>query len=933
MGDNKEVTPASGFSFLGSPISTAASAVVESENLEDKASPAPAPAPSSGFGFLSTPPPATSSFGFLNAPSESTSASPSPASSSPAPAPAPQEEIKFASASAVGVKKKKKKKSLVGYARDAADEAEAHSPTTERVRASRASPVLESETAVAAAARPVILVPTTEGVVQDEATVTVMTEPPATDGEALKTGFSFMGMFKGKKATESATTAAASTSVAATSPSSLSSPSSSSPPLPKSKAVTRKGESSSEKSTHNELDVCEGKTEELFTLLCNLASSLSAGLENRSMQFTATQTQQMLLEEGIVEAKSLAKKKEAEQQRHAEKEEFEEAEALTEPIAALRSTMDDNAAALLELAKEIASLDKGTETELKAEAEKFRQARGQLAALKGDKKRMMSELELESSRRQMEEETRLETEEERISMEEAHAEREKTGIEGELKTTEAAIEQQTSSVLDQKRDLECDLLGLNEEIDRVEAELRVKMASRDQVQADLSAKEKTIGDVRSKYDRQLQRIKARQEDVDKTCFECKEERDAITAARELHENDTAETRDMQRKLNDWLAGVDSEADVAELFAGVLESYGGEEVECAPSEEGCAASVERAEIAGEMREAGAALEEATKTKEDCQDRMTVLAAEMRDVDEKLPKLEAEKKAHAAARRFKDAAASAAALKTFTSREEEIGLESEILSGNLAGMDEDVDVCRARLAAATKRLNATEKMSDIARLEHLLRRVAVLKKADASVGRVADSSGGLMALALAGPSGAFIAAEMATHEAAAVALRAKHDLSDEEWGAIESKAAEGVAEDVPEIEEDEEEGEEDGDDDNDGEEEEDGQGQETEQAEEGVVAAEDVGADAKEDASTPAPAPETEPEAQVEIESEPTPESEPATKEVEDAVIVNNEEVLAALEEQAVTLEAKIDTLVEEEDYDGADVAQQELDSLRDQLSKL
>ena len=374
---------------------------------------------------------------------------------------------------------------------------------------------------------------------------------------------------------------------------------------------------------------------------------------------------------------------------------------------------------------------------------------------------------------------------------------------------------------------------------------------------------------------------------------------------------------------------------------MLESYGGEEVECTPSEEGGAASVERAEIADEMREAGAALEEAIKTKEDCQDRIAVLAAELRDVGEKLPKVEAEKKAHAAARRFKDAAASAAALKILTLREEEIGSESEVLSGNLTGMDGDVDASRARVAVATKRLNATEKTSDIARLEHMLRRVAVLKKAVASVGRVTDSSGGLVALA--GPSEAFIAAEMATHEAAAVALRAKHDLSEEEWDAIESKAIEGLTEDLPEIEEDGGEGEGDGDDgddddDDDGddveeEEEKDGQEQGQEQTEEGVVAAEDVGADAEEGVSSPAPAPETEPEALAEAESESTPKSEPATKEEEDALIVNNEEVRAALEEQTVALEAKIDVLVDEEDYDGADVAQQELDSLRDKLSKL
>ena len=764
MGDNKEdMCSPSGFAFLsGSSESDKQGASDEMESA-------------SGFGFLSSPTaPSSTSFGFLNSTSEHTT----PIAVSPVPT---GEEIKFVGSSASkDIKKKKKKKSLVGYAREDINNSDFSRPSSQTALRDEVQEESEPQ-------QP-------EEEQRASANVDIPVSAPSAVNEA-PTGFSFMGIFRGQgkvsttKTPESHVVEAVpdmSTSTQATRASGQSD----------SSKDARPREHASKTSTSLELDDIEKKIQELFSLLCESASTLSSGLESRNRRMAEIDALLSEKSETIQEARVTLKQKEETQQRLAEDEEFERADAFTEPILTLRSNIETNTEELERLLKERANLDGGTELEHRAETEKFRQARSKLATLKTSKKQIISIIMEENMQRQREEEERLATEEERISMEEQHADKERQVIDNELKTTEAAIEQQTGSALKQKQDLECDLLGVSEEITRLEAELKEKIAQRDTILSNLEISEGKINDVRRKYERQLQRIQTRREDVEKTCFECQEERSLLTVATALHEDAVVETRSMQTKLVGWLETMDNEAVVADLFAGVLESFGVEYESPSPTKDD-SENMEHIAVQEEVNKCCGALEATITARQNCIDRIELLRAELREIGDKIPKLEAEKKAHALARRFKDAAASANSLKALAVREGEINTECSSMAAECESLDASIQDHRIKHADALKRLNATRKTADIYVLERLLERILSLRRATRDLEEIADKSDG--PLALVGPTSAFISAEATIHDSAVRVIRERHDISDHEFLSIEQNMVAALYEQPQEGEE--------------------------------------------------------------------------------------------------------------------------------------
>jgi hypothetical protein len=99
--------------------------------------------------------------------------------------------------------------------------------------------------------------------------------------------------------------------------------------------------------------------------------------------------------------------------------------------------------------------------------------------------------------------------------------------------------------------------------------------------------------------------------------------------------------------------------------------------------------------------------------------------MHDIDDKLPKFENEKKAHAAAKRFKEAAKTASDIKEFGSRREVVVSEMNAISEKLPALEETVSAALTQKEEAQQVLKEAQKLEDIRKFKGMLQRMDILR----------------------------------------------------------------------------------------------------------------------------------------------------------------------------------------------------------------
>ena len=416
----------------------------------------------------------------------------------------------------------------------------------------------------------------------------------------------------------------------------------------------------------------------------------------------------------------------------AQAEEFDRADAISGQLAALRAEVDATAQSVCDMRQAAAAVL------VKLGAEK-RQQRAELAALLVALARLSAEEEkrqgraggaAEAQRRAQAE--RLDKEEERLALEAKHLARDQEALAEEVATTEAAIATQLGGVSEARDALQSQCRALDAEVAALEAALAAKRDEARAAHAELSAAEGAIGDVRRRYDRQLQRIADRRAALDGTSAECEAEAAAMRAERQRLAAEAAAAEAEEQRAAAWRRGLGAELAVGALLGAALDQAPGWRdgastgaVGGAEADPSLQASVDPA-LRLAVSEAAQALAQAQAEAGEMQAVLDLLGAEARELEDRAPKVEAEKKAHAAARRFKEAAASAKEHKDLCARLDEVSAAASDTRARVATRAGQVEVAKQRLAQSQAALDGALALAREERFAALLARATEVKR---------------------------------------------------------------------------------------------------------------------------------------------------------------------------------------------------------------
>lgn len=422
----------------------------------------------------------------------------------------------------------------------------------------------------------------------------------------------------------------------------------------------------------------------------------------------------------LLRARSRREEAEQEQARLAQLEDFEGADALSAVVDQCGAEMRASEAALRDLAVSVRMLEK---TFAQERADSINGLCRTAATLKATKEQLTgnaAQMQSSAEKQSAVELARIAAELERIGLEKGHFEREETALSGDSERTEEAIRSQTGDLSERKEELQRAVGGVEEEIRVLQEQLAAKMAERSSLSADLDQVEGKIGEVRKKYDRQLQRIADRQAALRQSKQECLEEEGAVLADQAALCAQSARDQEAAQQVREWAAALDLDTAVLDAFLANLSAKA--------QSAGQIASISSLEAAGgddaaeALRKNLEAIIFLTTKKHtvvgELRARCDALLTESRRLGEQIPQLEAEKKAHAAAKRFKEAAAVAKDLKDVQSAKESVDAEVASAEASIAHTLGEIDQLAAQQAAAETQLAEAQRKRDVDRFETLL-----------------------------------------------------------------------------------------------------------------------------------------------------------------------------------------------------------------------
>jgi len=345
--------------------------------------------------------------------------------------------------------------------------------------------------------------------------------------------------------------------------------------------------------------------------------------------------------------------------------------------------------------------------------------RHRAAAVSSEQRRVATEAE--SRRRGLAE--RLQTEEHRLQLEQRHLARDCDALEEESAATEAAIASQLGPAGEARDALKHQCATLDDEVSELERQLAAKRAAAQTAHAELAAAEAAVSDVRKRFDRQLSRIADRRAALDATRRECCQEESSLEADRQRLSAETAAEEKAAREAESWTKVIDAELSVGLLLQAALEDTPGWQGREQGQQGSGGGAVGHAwgvdpALRTELAEALLALQAATSVSSEVQLALDALVEESASLTEQLPKLEAEKKAHAAARRFKEAAQSSKDHKAMSARKEEVDAAMGEAKARLELRLEAVEQCRSRQGVASGAVERAEAAARDQRFEVLL-----------------------------------------------------------------------------------------------------------------------------------------------------------------------------------------------------------------------
>jgi hypothetical protein len=429
----------------------------------------------------------------------------------------------------------------------------------------------------------------------------------------------------------------------------------------------------------------------------------------------------------LLRARTRRDEAEQEQARLAQLEDFEGADALNAVVDQCGTEMRASEAALRDLTVSVRLLE---QTFAQERADSINGLCRTAATLKATKEQLASsaaQMKSSAEKQSAVELARIAAELERIGLEKGHFEREESALSGDSERTEEAIRSQTGDLSERKAELQRAVGGVEEEIRILQEQLAAKLAERSSLSADLDQVEGRIGEVRKKYDRQLQRIADRQAALRQSKQECLDEEGAVLADQAALSAQSARDIEAAQQVREWAASLELDTAVLDAFLANLSAKA--------QSTGQIASISCLEAAGgdvtaeALRKNLEAILFLTSKKHaavgELRANCDALLMESRRLGEQIPQLEAEKKAHAAAKRFKEAAAVAKDLKDVQSAKEGVDAEVAAAEASITHTLDEIDQLAAQQAAAEIQLAEAQRKRDVDRFETLLVRAAEVR----------------------------------------------------------------------------------------------------------------------------------------------------------------------------------------------------------------
>lgn len=513
---------------------------------------------------------------------------------------------------------------------------------------------------------------------------------------------------------------------------------------------------------------------------------------------------------------------EEEQSRLAALEEFERADALNEVIHTCSAESEARQAVLRDLRASVRLLEETFAQERAECISNFHRACNSLRVTREQLGLALAQVQSSSSRQFEMEESRIRAELERIGLEKGHFQREEEALQGDAERTEEVIRAQTVDLSAKKGELEASIGVLDEEILLLQQQLAAKMAAQQQLSKELGQVDGKIGEVRKKYDRQLQRIADRQAALEQSKRECLQEESAVMLEQTSLQRQVQNSKECHSSAAQWAHALETDVTIAEALLSNLSP-----TRSASSADRCAlASINRLEASSEdvstqeLRRNIDAINYLLSKKRalvvELQDQHDSLLTEARRVGELLPKLDAEKKAHAASKRFKEAAAVAKELKELQAAKDASDAEVERLSTLMDNTLVEVSALEEKHAASSKALRDAHRQHDVSRFEALLLRVQEVRalqkqvhkevrkrKRVAGVGEEGARTGGEGGEGHSGPAelfeaaGRFFSSELLSCLSEAAAIKERHALP-QELDYLDVDLSEGSDSDISDLE---------------------------------------------------------------------------------------------------------------------------------------
>jgi len=428
---------------------------------------------------------------------------------------------------------------------------------------------------------------------------------------------------------------------------------------------------------------------------------------------------------------------EHEQEKLAAAEEFERAHSLGETIVELVAFVGGTQKKIAVLKEEARAVAAQLLDAVETLAPVLGSLMGNLRDTSKEQAEERKRLEMEVEMQRSAERDRLDTEAARLALKTDKVRRDEERLAEENTVVEADIASQLGDVQVRRNELEIKRFSLLGEIKELERQLQIKRDEEAANVASAAELDVQIDSVRSGFERQLVLLKDRRSRIEHTREECSNDEADIARGESQLDAEALRLAGLREDSDAWsttLAGELALAKVvqaADLLAPGAASTPADDGSADPerSQNGTAALHE--ELAEASMQLGLALQEEQKHA----DNLLALEAEGKDIDDRLPKIETEKKAHAAARRFKEAGAAAKDMQALQTRKDALAAEVTLAIESVETSREAVRAATERREAAMRTLQEVQRSTDIARYIQLQKQKLYLEGVLSEVEHVA------------------------------------------------------------------------------------------------------------------------------------------------------------------------------------------------------